>query len=84
MQTPEPFDMSKDYSEGHRVYIKDGYVELECLPNYQVALSRVRTQAALLGWIHHLCGKGRMTPTSIKNFIETVSREQNIKINYDA
>jgi hypothetical protein len=83
MPIPERIDWSQDPSEGQRVYIKDGLVHFESWENYQVPLDRVKNAEQLLSWVRHLCGKGRISTTTIQLFIEMVSRHQKIEIDWD-
>jgi hypothetical protein len=45
---------------------------------YDIEASRIRTEAALLGWTYHLAEKRWMDPSSLKRFIEFVSRQQKL------
>jgi hypothetical protein len=83
MKNLEPIDFSQDTSEGHRVYIKDGLVHFESLANYQIPLARVTNAEQLLSWVHHLCGKGRISTTTIKLFIDVVAAHQKIRIDWN-
>jgi hypothetical protein len=83
MSTLKPIDFSQDPNEGHRVYIKDGLVHFESWVNYQVPLDRVTNAEQLLSWVHQLCGKGRISNTTIKFFIEAVAAHQKIRIDWN-
>lgn len=37
---------------------------------YEIEFSRINSAPKLLGWIHHLCGKGWITPEHINEMIE--------------
>lgn len=51
---------------------------------YDFELSRIPTQSALLGWIHHLGGKGWFTGSHATEFIDVVSAKKGWKINMHA
>lgn len=40
--------------------------------NYWIEMSRIRTRAALLEWVHHMCGKSWTNLEMIEQFIELV------------
>lgn len=47
---------------------------------YNIPLSECNNTNNILSWVHHMCGKGWMTPEKIKRFIEVTAKVNNIKL----
>jgi hypothetical protein len=48
--------------------------------DYDIELSRIKNQAELLGWVHHLCGKTWMNGHRIILFIDAINKAKGWKV----
>jgi len=46
-------------------------------------MSRIKTRSDLIGWIHHMTGKGKITTDAIAQFIEVVCKYRGWEIYKD-
>ena len=65
------------------VSIEDDYVTFHELKGYDVEMSRIKTRSDLIGWIHHMTGKGKITTDAIAQFIEVVCKYRGWEIYKD-
>lgn len=65
--------LNEHEEEKAKVEIKDGYVTLRFEGEYDIALSRIETERALLCWVNHLSEKEWMTSYRLNIFIERVA-----------
>lgn len=63
---------------------KRGYINVRFRPSsneYGIENHRINTPEKLLGWIHHLCGKGQVTTEHIRQLID-VAHKNGVNIDY--
>jgi len=56
------------------VSIENDMIIFHELKGYEVEISRIKTRADLIEWIHHMTGKGKITTEAIAQLIEVVCK----------
>jgi len=62
------------------VSIENDMIVFHELKGYEVEISRIKTRADLIEWIHHMTGKASITTGAIAQFIEVVCKYRNWEI----
>lgn len=62
------------------VSIENDMIVFHELKGYEVEISRIKTRADLIGWVHHMTGKGKITTGTIEQLIEVVCKYRNWEI----